>query len=71
MNKHFEATSENQMRQYIDAETTFTAWLKAKREAAQVRGSMRWRELRGKNTLLRISTNGSQKVIGARRLAAR
>ena len=61
---HFQPISENQLRQYVDAETTFSAWLRARREAAQVRGSMRWRELRGKNTLLRISTSGSQKVIG-------
>lgn len=60
----FEQISENQLRQFVDAETTFSAWLKARRDAAQVRGSMRWRELRGKNTLLRISTNGSQKVLG-------
>ena len=64
MNIEFEALSENQLRQYIDAETVFTAWQKAKDEALAVRGSMRWRELRGKNTLLRISPAGGQKVLG-------
>ena len=64
MNIEFETLSENQLRQYIDAETVFTAWQKAKDEARAVRGSMRWRELRGKNTLLRISPAGDQKVLG-------
>lgn len=64
MNIEFEALSENQLRQYIDAETVFTAWQKAKEDALAVRGSMRWRELRGKNTLLRISPAGGQKVLG-------
>jgi len=54
VNIGFEALSENQLRQYIDAATVFAAWQKAKEDGLAVRGSMRWRELRGKNTLLRI-----------------
>jgi len=64
VNIEFEPLSENQLRQYIDAETVFAAWQKARDEALTVRGSMRWRELRGKSTLLRISASGEQKVIG-------
>ena len=60
----FESLSESQLRQYIDAETVFTAWQKARIEAQSVRGSMFWRELRGKMTLLRVSTTGAQTVIG-------
>lgn len=60
----FEPLSESQLRQYIDAETVFTAWQQANLEAQAVRGSMFWRELRGKMTLLRVSTTGAQTVIG-------
>lgn len=57
--------SENQRRQFIDAETAFLAAAKAKR-AAEVRGSMLWRELRGKSTLIRTSANSAQKSLGPR-----
>lgn len=56
--------SESQKRQYIDAETVFLALAKAKKAAAEVRGSMLWRELRGKQTLIRTSANGAQKSLG-------
>jgi len=38
--------SESQKRQYIDAETVFVALAQAKKAAAEVRGSMFWRELK-------------------------
>ena len=56
--------SESQKRQYIDAETVFLAFSKAKKAAAEVRGSMLWRELRGKQTLIRTSATGAQKSLG-------
>ncbi|MDR7305289.1 GSU2403 family nucleotidyltransferase fold protein [Rhodoferax saidenbachensis] len=56
--------SESQKRQYIDAETVFLALVKAKKAAAEVRGSMLWRELRGKRTLIRTSASGGQKSLG-------
>ncbi|WP_294766309.1 GSU2403 family nucleotidyltransferase fold protein [uncultured Rhodoferax sp.] len=56
--------SESQKRQYIDAETVFLALAKAKKAAAEVRGSMLWRELRGKRTLIRTSASGAQKSLG-------
>lgn len=56
--------SESQKRQYIDAETVFLAWTKAKKAATEVRGSMFWRALRGKRTLIRTSANGAQKSLG-------
>lgn len=58
--------SESQKRQFIDAETVFLAAAKAKKAAAEVRGSMLWRELRGKSTLVRTSASGAQKSLGPR-----
>jgi len=59
----FELT-ENQKRQYIDAETVFSALLQAKKTAIDVRGSMFWRDLRGTTTLIRTSAAGAQKSLG-------
>jgi hypothetical protein len=56
--------TESQKRQYIDAETVFLALAKAKKAATEVRGSMLWRELRGKQTLIRTSANSAQKSLG-------
>ena len=64
VNIEFDALSENQLRQYIDCDRVFGAWGRAQGELHSVRGSMRWRQLRGKNTLLQISPRGAQKVIG-------
>jgi len=58
--------SESQKRQFIDAETVFLAVAKAKKAAGEVRGSMLWRELRGKSTLIRTSANSAQKSLGPR-----
>jgi hypothetical protein len=58
--------SESQKRQYIDAETVFLALGKARKAAAEVRGSMLWRDLRGKSTLIRTSATGAQKSLGLR-----
>ena len=58
--------AENQKRQFIDAETVFLAATKAKKAAAEVRGSMLWRDLRGKSTLIRTSARGAQKSMGLR-----
>jgi len=57
--------SESQKRQYIDAETVFVALAQAKKAAAEVRGSMFWRELKGTRTLIRSSPAGAQKSLGA------
>lgn len=57
--------SEGQKRQYIDAETVFMALSQAKKAAAEVRGSMFWRDLKGTRTLIRSSAAGSQKSLGA------
>lgn len=57
--------SESQKRQYIDAETVFLALAQARKAAAEVRGSMFWRDLKGTRTLIRSSASGGQKSLGA------
>lgn len=57
--------SESQKRQYIDAETVFLALAQVTKSAAEVRGSMFWRELKGTRTLIRSSAAGAQKSLGA------
>jgi len=47
--------SDTQKRQYIDAESTFTALEQAETEALAVRGSMFWREQQGRRYLIRMS----------------
>jgi len=64
MTDYFFELSESQKRQYIDAETVFMALAQARKAAAEVRGSMIWRELRGTRTLVRTSASGGQKSIG-------
>lgn len=56
--------NENQLRQYIDAQALMRAQLQAAEDAAQVRGSMIWRELRGVRYLIRTSAASAQKTIG-------
>ena len=57
--------AESQKRQYIDAETVFCALAQANKAAAEVRGSMFWRDLKGTTTLIRSSATGAQKSLGA------
>jgi hypothetical protein len=63
---YFLDQSESQKRQFIDAETVFLAAAQARQAAAEMRGSMFWRELRGKPTLIRTSASGAQKSLGQR-----
>lgn len=58
--------SPQQTRQTIDAETVFLELLRARREAAEVRGSMFWRTQSGAQYLIRESSGGGQKSLGAR-----
>lgn len=64
MPAHLLDLSESQKRQYIDAETVFTALAQARKSALEVRGSMIWRNLRGTRTLIRTSASGGQKSLG-------
>lgn len=56
--------NENQLRQYTDAAAVFTAHANTVKEAATVRGSMFWRELRGVTYLIRTSAAGAQRTLG-------
>ena len=61
---NFLELTENQLRQYIDAQALMRAQGEALEDAAQVRGSMIWRELRGVRYLIRTSAASAQKTIG-------
>lgn len=56
--------TEDQCRQYLDALAVFNALIAAKKDLAEVRGSMIWREVAGKTYLVRTSTTGAQKSLG-------
>ena len=53
-------------RQYIDAQSVFSAWEDAFKEMLSVRGSMRWKHQSGKDYLIRVSTTGNNKSLGPR-----
>ena len=57
---------EDQARQFIDAETVFLELLRIRREAAEVRGSMLWREIKGTEYLIRTSARGGQTSLGSK-----
>jgi len=54
----------DQSRQYIDASAVLRAYTDTLKQAAAVRGSMMWRELRGVKKLIRISSTGGQQTVG-------
>lgn len=55
-----------QKKQYVDAESVFTAAREAEKTAATVRGSMLWREVKGHTYLIRTHRDNSQTSLGAR-----
>lgn len=57
--------SESQKRQYIDAESVFDELRRVRKEAAQTRGGMIWREISGGKYLIRTSPKGAHKSLGA------
>lgn len=56
--------SDNQIRQVIDAESVFRAWVQAKKQSKDVRGSMFWREQSGRTYLIRRNSAGAQTSLG-------
>lgn len=58
--------TEDQLRQTIDAESSFSAMEQARRAASEVRGSMFWREDRGRTYLVRANTAARQTRLGLR-----
>lgn len=65
-NLFYEECSEKQLRQFLDSGTTFGHTLRAEREAAEVRGSMAWRAIDGKEYLIRSNAGGGQHSLGRR-----
>ena len=53
-------------RQYIDAQSAFSAWEDAFQDMLNVRGSMRWKNQNGTDYLIRVSTIGNNKSLGPR-----
>ena len=62
----FIEVTEDQLRQFIDAEAAFRALEDSQRQAAEVRGSMFWRMVKGQAYLIRASTGAKQRSLGAR-----
>ncbi len=63
---NFIPLTEDQVRQFIDAESTFSALEQARRSAEEVRGSMFWRGGRSTEYLVRATTAAKQQRLGAR-----
>lgn len=58
--------SEDQLRELVNAQSTWTAFAQARREALQVKGSMIWK-LSGNGTyLVRTTAAGAQTSLGAK-----
>ena len=56
--------SEAQTRQYIDADSAWRALAASDLAAAEVRGSMMWRNQSGRRYLIRVSSSGGQTSLG-------
>lgn len=57
---------EDSRRQFIDAQTVFSAWESASRSAAEVRGGMYWKRQGKAEYLIRTSPSNAQKSLGPR-----
>lgn len=57
---------ESQLRELVNARATWRAFTEARAEAAQVKGSMVWKEVGGRAYLVRKSAAGAQKSLGPR-----
>ena len=58
--------TEDQLRQFIDAEAAFRALEDSQRQATEIRGSMFWRVVKDQAYLIRASTGAKQRSLGAR-----
>lgn len=58
--------TERQLRQYLDSRTTFEHVVQARKDAAEVRGSMFWRQVHGAEYLVRTNAGGGQHSLGRR-----
>ena len=58
--------SEDVIRQYINSKSAFTALEQAKLRATEFRGGMIWKNVKGKDYLVRTSTRGNQTGLGSK-----
>lgn len=66
MSFHHVELQESQLRELVNARSTWRSFLEARAEAAQVKGSMVWKAVSGHTYLIRKSATGSQKSLGPR-----
>lgn len=62
----FQDIGDDARRQYIDARATFEAHEAAQAKAAEVRGGMYWKTVKGTDYLVRTSAGNAQKSLGPR-----
>lgn len=62
----FFETSDDARRQFIDAQSVYTAWEDARRNQAEVRGGMYWKRRGEAEYLIRTSPSNAQKSLGPR-----
>lgn len=63
---HFVELEERQLRQLSDADASWRNFLRARKEAAEVRGSMKWKTVDGRTYLIRVSSAGAETSLGPR-----
>jgi hypothetical protein len=61
---HFVELEEKQLRQLSDAQAAWRNCADARNEALQVRGSMKWKTVKGRTYLVRLSPAGAQTSLG-------
>lgn len=61
---HYLECTADQIRQYIDSESAFRSHAAALKEAAELRGSMRWKEVDGRRYLVRSNSRGAEHSLG-------
>lgn len=63
---HVVELDEKQLRELVNARATWRAFVQARQEARQVRGSMAWKKVGKSSYLIRITAGGAQKSLGVR-----
>jgi hypothetical protein len=61
---HFVELEEKQLRQLSDAQATWRNLLQARKDAVEVRGSMKWKTVGGRTYLVRVSSKGAETSLG-------
>lgn len=61
---HFIELEEKQLRQLSDAQAAWRNLRQARKDAAEVRGSMKWKTVEGRTYLVRVSPKGAETSLG-------